>query len=239
MEPTLDRTGDVLVLDMGPGENRFNPTAVAAMNSVLDDVDASVTAGGPVAMVTTGSDRFFSNGIDLEWMFGPDAQATTDTIPDFLASMMGLWARVLALPIPTVAAVNGHAFAGGAMFVLAHDHVLMRSDRGYWCVNEVLLKLPLAPGMQALLEAKLPKPTLRRAILTAHRFDAEAAVGAGIADGAHDGSVLRERAVELAQSLAPTADPILGRLKEDLYAEALSALRAGEVPAPHGVPVVE
>lgn len=231
MNPTLERTGDVMVLDMGDGEKRFNPTSIAAMNTMLDDVDAVITAGGPLAMVTTGNDKFFTNGIDLDWMFGPEAQATPDTIPDFIASMMRLWARVLALPIPTIAAVNGHAFAGGAMFVLAHDHVLMRADRGYWCVNEVLLKLPLAPGMQAILEAKLPKPTLRKAILTAHRFDAAAAVEANIVDEAHDGAVLRERAIELAQSLAPTAHPILGRLKEDLYADALAVLRAGEVPA--------
>lgn len=230
MNVNLERIGDVVVLDMGDGEKRFNPTSIAAMNAVLDEVDAVVAAGDQIAMVTTGSDKYFSNGIDLDWMFGPDAQATPETIPDFLASMMGLWARVLSLPIPTVAAVNGHAFAGGAMFVLAHDHVLMRSDRGYWCVNEVLLKLPLAPGMQAILEAKLPKPTLRRAILTAHRFNASDAVTAGIADDEHDGSVLRERAVEFAQSLAPTAHPILGRLKEDLYVDALAALRAGEIP---------
>lgn len=216
---------------MGTGEKRFNPESVAAMNAALDDVDSIVAAGEQISLVTTGSDKFFTNGIDLDWMFGDDAQASPEIIPDFIASMMGMWARVLALPIPTVAAVNGHAFAGGAMFVLAHDHVLMRSDRGYWCVNEVLLKLPLAPGMQAILEAKLPKPTVRKAILTAHRFDATSAVAAGIADEAHDGTVLRDRAVQLGQSLAPTANPILGRLKEDLYADVLATLRAGEVPA--------
>ena len=132
MEPNLDRVGAVAILDMGEGEKRFNPSTIAAMNAVLDEVDTTIADGEPFAMVTTGSDKFFTNGIDLDWMFGPEAQATPETIPDFLASMMRLWARVLSMPIPTVAAVNGHAFAGGAMFVLAHDHVLMRSDRGYW-----------------------------------------------------------------------------------------------------------
>ena len=230
METNLERIGDVILLNMGDGEKRFNPRSVASMNSALDEVEVMVATGEPLAMVTTGDDKFFSNGIDLDWMFGPDAQASPDIVPDFIASMMRLWARVLSLPIPTVAAVNGHAFAGGAMFVLAHDHVLMRSDRGYWCVNEVLLKLPLAPGMQAILEAKLPKPTVRKAILTAQRFDAVGAVAAGIADEAHDGAVLRDRAIELAQSLAPTAHPILGRLKEDLYVDTLAVLRAGDVP---------
>jgi enoyl-CoA hydratase/carnithine racemase len=231
MESKLERIGDVILLNMGDGEKRFNPGSVAALNAALDEVEIMVATGEPLAMVTTGDDKFFSNGIDLDWMFGPDAQASPDIVPEFIASVMRLLARVLSLPIPTVAAVNGHAFAGGAMFVLAHDHVLMRSDRGYWCVNEVLLKLPLAPGMQAILEAKLPKPTVRKAILTAQRFNAAGAVAAGIADEAHDGVVLRERAVEFAQSLAPTAHPILGRLKDDLYVDTLDVLRAGDAPA--------
>ena len=231
VEPEIKRLDEVVLLDLGDGEKRFNPSSIAAMNAALDQVESIIASGDQISMITTGSDKFFSNGIDLDWMFGDDAQASPDTIPDFISSMMGMWARVLALPIPTIAAVNGHAFAGGAMFVLAHDHVLMRADRGYWCVNEVLLKLPLAPGMQAILEAKLPKATLRKAILTAHRFDAASAVAAGIADEAHDGAMLRDRAIELAQLLAPTANPILGRLKEDLYADALATLRAGEVPA--------
>ncbi|MFK7919656.1 MAG: enoyl-CoA hydratase-related protein [Ilumatobacter sp.] len=230
MDLNLERIGDVIVLDTGVGEKRFNPESVAALNSALDDVMAIRDGGDQIALVVTGSDKFFSNGIDLEWMFGDEAQASPDTIPDFLASMMGTWARILSLPIPTVAAINGHAFAGGAMYALSFDHVLMRADRGYWCVNEVLLQMPLAAGMQALLEAKLPAPTLRKAILTAHRFDGASAVAAGIADEALDDADLRPRAIELAQSLAPTANPILGRLKEDLYAQTLAALRAGDVP---------
>lgn len=226
MNLTLERTDDVFVLTMDEGENRFNPTSLAALGDAIDRVEAAATAGEQVALVTTGTGKFFSNGIDLEWMFGQE----DDAIRAFMRSMLGLWARVLALPVPTVAAVNGHAFAGGAMFSQAHDHVLMRSDRGYWCVNEVVLKLPLAPGMQAILQHRLPAATFRKAILTANRFDGSAALAGGIVDELHPESALLPRAVELATSLAPTADPILGRLKEDLYADVLATLREGRVP---------
>lgn len=227
MNLTLERTGDVFVLTMEEGENRFDPTSLAGLNEAIDTVESAATAGEQVALVTTGTGKFFSNGIDLEWMFGQE----DDGIRAFMASMLGLWARVLALPVPTVAAINGHAFAGGAMFSQAHDHLLMRSDRGYWCVNEVLLKLPLAPGMQAILQHRLPARTFRRAILTAHRFDGRAALAGGIVDELHDESELLPRAIELAASLTPTADPILGRLKEDLYSDVLAILREGRVPA--------
>ena len=226
MNLSLDRTGDVFVLTMADGENRFNPTSIAALHGALDDVESAAASGEQVALVTTGTGKFFSNGIDLEWMFAQQ----DDGIRSFMTAMLGLWARVLALPVPTVAAVNGHAFAGGAMFTQAHDHVLMRSDRGYWCVNEVQLKLPLAPGMQAILQHRLPANTFRKAILTAHRFDGPAALAGGIVDELHDDDALLPRACELAASLAPTSDAILGRLKEDLYADVLAVLREGRVP---------
>ena len=226
MNPSLDRADDVFVLTMNDGENRFDPTSIAALNAAVDQVEASARNGEQVALVTTGTGKFFSNGIDLEWMFGAD----DEEVRTFITSMLGLWSRVLALPVPTVAAVNGHAFAGGAMFTQAHDHVLMRSDRGYWCVNEVQLKLPLAPGMQAILQHRLPANTFRKAILTAHRFDAAAALAGGIADEIHDDAELMPRACELAASLVSTSDPILGRLKEDLYADVLAVLREGRVP---------
>ena len=225
MDIELARTDSVFILDMGEGENRFNDVSLAALNDALTEVE-QVAANEAVALVTTGSGKYFSNGIDLDWMMndGPkDVEA-------FLASMMRFWARIMALPIPTVAAVNGHAFAGGAMFSLAHDHVFMRSGRGYWCVNEVLLQMPFAPGMLALLTSRLPASTARKAMLTAHRFDAAEAIGAGIADAAYPVDDLRSAAVSHAQALAPTANPTLGRIKEDLFASPLEALRLGAMP---------
>jgi Delta3-Delta2-enoyl-CoA isomerase len=67
-----------------------------------------------------------------------------------------MWARVMSLPVPTIAALNGHAFAAGGVFALSHDHVLMREDRGFWCVNELLLRMRFTPGMQAMLSERLP-----------------------------------------------------------------------------------
>jgi enoyl-CoA hydratase/carnithine racemase len=231
MEPRLTRHDDVIVLDLGDGENRFNPASISRLAEAVDEIDEIAAAGDKVGLVTTGSGKFFSNGIDLDWMLGETARQDPETVTNSLAAMLDVWARVMSLPIPTVAAVNGHAFAGGAMFALAHDHVLMRADRGFWCVNEVLLQLPLAPGMQAILQARLPAPTTRRAILTAHRFNGPDAVAGSIADEIHDADNLRPRAIELARSLAPTAAPVLGRLKEDLYAGTLATLREGAVPS--------
>ncbi len=71
-------------------------------------------------------------------------------------------ARARASRAITVAAVNGHAFAAGAMLATAHDHVVMREDRGYWCLPEVDLGLPLTAAMYAVVAAHLPAPDAAR-----------------------------------------------------------------------------
>ena len=62
----LKREGEVFVLRMDDGENRFRDDSVAAWNAALDEV---VAADGPKALVTTGTGKFYSNGLDLEWAF--------------------------------------------------------------------------------------------------------------------------------------------------------------------------
>src|SRR5215467_6756911 len=101
--PTLERHDDVFVLDLGDGENRFHPDWIAEVNGALDEVDK---ADGPRALVTAASGKFFSNGLDLEWL-----GANSDRRREYVASVQQLFARVLSLPLITVAALPGHAFA--------------------------------------------------------------------------------------------------------------------------------
>ena len=73
----LARDGDVFTLTMNAGENRWNTTFVRAFAAALDEVDAS---SGPAALVTTSaSEKFFSNGLDLDWVKDPDAHPEAET----------------------------------------------------------------------------------------------------------------------------------------------------------------
>ena len=58
---------------------------------------------------------------------------------------------MLIFPVPTIAALNGHAFAAGMMLALAHDYRVMRDDRGFLCLPEVDLHMPFAPGMNSII----------------------------------------------------------------------------------------
>ncbi|ULE34854.1 enoyl-CoA hydratase-related protein [Mycobacterium sp. IDR2000157661] len=214
----LQRHGAVFVLTLGDDENRFHPDRLTAVNAALDEVEA---ADGPRAVVTTGAGKFYSNGLDLDFM-----AANPDAAEANLASVHGLFARVLAFPAPIVAAVQGHAFAAGAMLALAHDQIVMRGDRGYFCLPEVDLGIPFTAGMNALIRSRLPIATAHEAMTTARRYGGEDARAAGIvAATAGEGDVL-ETAIARAGELAGKAGAVFGAIKARLYAEVIAELKA-------------
>lgn len=218
----LARQGDVFVLRFDAPENRFRPDNIAAWNTALDRVEA---AGNPAALVTTGTGKFYSNGLDLEWLF---AKASDAERKSYIPGVLALMARILTFPTITVAAINGHAFGAGAQLSLAHDYRMMRSERGYWCMPEIDMKAPLHPGMTALIQARVPKQTAHELIVTGTRYGADAALAKRIVDQVAPESELLPRAIELAAGLASKADPAMRLLKTGMYPRALEALTQGE-----------
>ncbi|MGF7239109.1 MAG: enoyl-CoA hydratase-related protein [Frankia sp.] len=212
----LDRDGNVYVLTLGDGENRFNPSSVAALGKVLDEVE---NADPPCALVTVAVGKFWSNGLDLDWM-----RAHPDDMPRFMAGVKALFARTLALPVPTVAAIAGHAFGAGAVLALAHDFRVMRADRGYFCLPEVDIQIPFTAGVAGLVQARLTPQVAHEAMTTGRRFGGPDALGAAIVDAiAADGEVTAT-AVELVRPLAGKDRPTLGAIKTVMYAPVLAAL---------------
>jgi Delta3-Delta2-enoyl-CoA isomerase len=215
--PTLERDGDVFVLDIGDGENRFHPDWVADVNKALDEVEA---ADSPRAVVTAATGKFWSNGLDLDWV-----AANPDELNAYLVAVHELFARVLALPCATVAALQGHTFAAGAMLAMAHDFRVMRADRGFFCFPEVDLGIPFTPGMAALIQARLSKRTAHEAMTTGRRYGGQDALAAGIVDAvAGEGAVL-DTALSLARQLAGKPPEALGIIKSRMYGPTLETLR--------------
>jgi len=214
----LKREGDVFVLRYDAPENRFRPEGVAAWNEALDEVEG---AGNPAALVTTGTGKFYSNGLDLEWMLG---EASEEEKKTYIPGVLGLMARILTFPTVTVAAINGHAFGAGAQISLAHDYRLMRSERGYWCMPEIDLGAPLHPGMTAIIQARLPHQTAHELIVTGTRYTAEAARKLKIIDQSIPEADLLPKAVEIAATFAPKANPVMRQLKAGMYPRTLEAL---------------
>jgi enoyl-CoA hydratase/carnithine racemase len=216
--PTLDRQDAVFVLDLGDTENRFHPDWMTALDSLLDEVEEGADAR---ALVTTASGRFWSNGLDLEWLFAHPDQFTAYT-----AQVHRLLARVLSLPLITVAALQGHTFAAGAMLSLAHDLRVMRADRGYWCLPEADINIPFSVGMGALIQSRLTPQTAHEAMVTARRFGGDEAYARQIVDHAVGEAEVRSTAIALARTHAAKAGPALATIKTRMYAPVLAALQA-------------
>ena len=220
--PTLDRQDDVFVLDIGDTENRFHPDWLASVNSLLDQVEQ---AEGPKALVTTATGKFFSNGLDLDWLF-----AHADQAGEYVAGVQELLARTLSLPMVTVAALQGHTFAAGAMFSLAHDFRVMRGDRGFWCLPEAEINIPFSVGMSALIQSRLTPQTAHEAMVTARRYGGRDALAAGLVDRTADEDAVRAVAIGIAGSQTAKAGPTVGTIKARMYAAVLDALREKDIP---------
>ncbi|MDT3443688.1 MULTISPECIES: enoyl-CoA hydratase/isomerase family protein [unclassified Pseudofrankia] len=228
--PHLEHDGDVYVLDLGDGENRFTTDWLMAVNALLSEVE---DADGQKALVTTARGKIWSNGLDLDRVL-----AYPSELGAYLHAVQALLARVLTLPFVTVAAVQGHAFGAGAMLALAHDQQVMRADRGYWCLPEVDLRMPFTAGMTRLLAARLPARTAAEAMVTGRRYGGVDALEAGIVDAVAAESLAdaadlaaAQRAVLVAalgraRPRATKASPALGTIKSGLYADTVNALLA-------------
>lgn len=213
--PDLDRHGDVFVLRMDGGENRFLPETIAAWHAALDEVEK---APAPKALVTIGSGKFYSNGLDLDHM------AKCGDISAYVSSVLAIMKRVLVFPAYTVAALNGHAFGAGAQVALAHDARVMRTGRGFFCMPEIDMKAFLHPGMTAIIQARLPHQSAHELIVTGMRYPAERALERRIVDRVVSEEELLPTAIAMAAEWAAKADPIMGVLKRDMYPRVLAAL---------------
>lgn len=216
--PQLTLIDGVHVLDLGDSENRFGPAWMSEVEAALDAV-----AAAPAPLVAIGSGKFFSNGLDLDWVM-----ANADQLPAYTARVQAIFARVLTLPVPTVAAINGHAFGAGAMFALAFDWRVMREDRGFFCLPEVDIQIPFTTGMAALIQSKLTPRAAVDTMTTGRRFGAAEALAAGIVDGVAAEDDLRAAATALVAPLAGKSADTLGRIKATMFADAVWALAEGD-----------
>ncbi|AHH18701.1 enoyl-CoA hydratase/isomerase family protein [Nocardia nova SH22a] len=219
--PHLRREGSVYIVHLGgegerDTENRFHPDWLTALHAIIDE---AVASPGPAALVTVGDGKFYSTGADLAW-----GAAHPDRIDRYLTDVQGLLARILTLPMPTVAAVNGHAFGAGAFLTVAHDYRIMRADRGYVCFPGVALGADYARGSIELMRSRMPAPVAHHALVSGRRYGGGAALGAGLVDAIAAESEVLPSAVRYAEQLAHTRGPVLAHIKSTLHREAVCAL---------------
>jgi enoyl-CoA hydratase/carnithine racemase len=206
----------VHVVRMGAGENRCNGAFVDALDEALASVE-DVAA----PLVLTGEGKFFSNGLDLEWL-----STDADAAGAMMHRLYGVLARLLVFPAPTVAAVNGHAFGAGAILALAADSRVMRVDRGFFCFPEVDLGMVMSPQFDAVLRARLPRRVHLDVLVSGRRHGGTDAVIAGLVDEAVPERDLLETAIARASADAGKDPKFVQALKAQVHEHELATLRA-------------
>ncbi len=213
----MERHDSVHVLHLNHGENLVHLAFLEALHGALDKIEAQP---GPAALVITGHSKYYSTGFDRS------ALADSERAADIVERAIQLCKRLLALPLPSCAAINGHAFGIGAMIALSLDFRVMREDRGYLCFPELDLGFPLHPGMYALLKLRIDPTTLHELILLGTRVGGTRAHSLRMVDEAVPGGEVLPRAIARVQDLARHRGELLGTYKRNLNAAAIDVIEA-------------
>ncbi|KAI8602767.1 ClpP/crotonase-like domain-containing protein [Dissophora ornata] len=218
---SITREGPLFIMTMLDNEDRFTTEFCGSICDALDYVSSVVDNESmqEAALISRGgSEKFYSNGLHIEKAFSN---------PGFTENtFMPMLNKILLFTIPTIACINGHAFAGGMLMAMAHDYRVMRSDRGFMCMNEIDLPSPLPSGMSALLRYKLPHHVYRSVVLEAKRYSAKEALANHIIDCIPNKEGVEAIATKIAHKAK--AGSIIQSIKEDMYPEASSYLLIGK-----------
>ena len=201
---------------------------VEATNQALDFLDS---LPGELGLITTSSNpKIYSAGVDFStFAQGPAHSAT------FLMHFQRMLARFMRLTYPTVAAVNGHCYAGGLMVAMAHDFRIQRNDFGQMCLSEINLGMPIPWGMLHLISDKVPYKTTRMLAQFGHKFSAQESLEGGLVDKIVPKDSLVQECLNLImpQVEKSSARGAFGQIKEAIHWHGIYSAENDFLPPPH------
>ncbi|KAN0021637.1 hypothetical protein ACTFIU_003781 [Dictyostelium citrinum] len=193
----INNKNKILLLKMNDYENRFNPINLKYINQALDYIESVEDC---CCLITTGTDqsKYYSLGLDLEWVKPRGKSSFFNLLYDLCV----LLERILMFPIPTISCINGHSYAGGAIFSLAHDYRVMNDSKGFICVNAIDNNIPLPPGLIDTMKCKINTPSLYRDfVLMGKRYGGLDAEKLQLVDRTSNPSTILEESIKLAKEI--------------------------------------
>ena len=210
---------DVDVVDGVTVVRLNNPPVNAANLELLDEAIATIpTLDGP--LVITGAGKCFSAGVDLPAIVDGGAEYTDR----FLTSLTAAFRVVFDYPAPVVAAVNGHAIAGGCVLAMCADVRLMSG--GKIGLTEVAVGVPFPVAALEICRHAMG-PAVTRAALQADNISAETALARGWIDEVVPDAELMDRASALAREMGRHSPAAYAATKEQLRRPVRAAIEAG------------
>jgi enoyl-CoA hydratase len=214
----IERSQHEGILTLRLAHGKANALDVELLDSLLHELDGVAT--DVRALIVTGTGSIFSAGVDLFRL----TQGGADYVRRFLPLLSRFVQTLFAFPRPVVAAVNGHAIAGGGVMVLAADARLMAEGTGRIGVPELLVGVPFPVAALEVVRFAVPRHKLQSLIYTGRTLPPQEALTAGLVDEVVAPSELLARAQEIAQQFAQIPPQVYRLTKQTLRAEALERI---------------
>jgi enoyl-CoA hydratase len=216
---SIETQGAVAVVRMEHGTaNALDITLCRELAAKLGGLDHD----GHRAVVLTGHGHIFSAGADLLRL----RDGGPGYLEEFLPALSDAFLAVFNCPLPVIAAVNGHAIAGGCILVCACDRRVMNADHGRIGVTELLVGVPFPAAALEILRFAAGTHRLQELIYSGRTYPAAESIGLGLIDEAvGEGSVL-QRAVAIAREFAAMPAEALRHTRAEIRGPALDRIAA-------------
>lgn len=218
------KDGNLRIVVMNSSDNRQNMTFMKHMHEALDEIESESDPRGKVMITVPTHAKIFSNGLDILNL------NTKDEVREVVESINKYCTRLISSKIPTIACVKGHAFAGGWFLAVAHHLRIMSKDKGWICLNEIDLGVPIPAPLNTMGIEKIGRHNYWEAACLGSRFTAEEALNKGICHHVFTNDQILDKTEELAESISKrNLDPLAFQLMgKDLYSKSLEALKKGK-----------
>jgi enoyl-CoA hydratase len=213
----LTQRGEVAILQIVHGKaNALDVELCEAIAARFKQLET----GSARAIVITGQGRMFSAGVDLLRLSAGGA----DYVRQFLPALHQLYDTVFHFPKPVVAAVNGHAIAGGCVLQCCADRRIAARGDFRIGVTELLVGVPFPPMAFEVMRFATPPAFFPEAILSGATFPPDVAQFRRLVDELVEPDALLDRAVEWAQTLAALPPATFAMTKRQLRQDAINRM---------------
>jgi enoyl-CoA hydratase len=219
----IDRNGPaaVLRLDKARG-NAIDEPLVRELTQAAREVGEDASVRG--VLLASAHPKVFCPGLDLIGLIELDRGAMERFMLLFAEMVWALY----GLPKPLVAAVNGHAVAGGCILALTADHRILRRGGAQIGLNEVRVGVPLPWSVSELLRASVPPQSLSQVALLGRNFADDDALRVGLVDELADAAGFEDLCLQRLEEFVEKDAYALAATKAALRRDVLERMKAHE-----------
>ena len=221
----IERKHDhVVVVKMNSNKvNAQNPAFFTDLHATFDRLE---TEFDDCAVVLTGTGKVFSAGLDLDHHFAMFARRNLKEIDNWFAAYRATNLRLFTYPRPTVAAINGHAYAGGLITAIDCDYRIATEGALQFSLNEVPIGIPMPAVYCEIIKYAINTLAASELTLFGRIYDLKAASRMGVVQKSVPPEQLLDTAVTWAAHVTPDCYPAYSFSKRALQAATMAAIDA-------------